>query len=151
MLLTRREVLAAGSLGALTACTSSDPVPPAPVDPDVALVAAAVVREQALLTSYDDALAAHPELAALLTPLREQHFQHLARLQPATTATTTATAGPLGSPSRGGSPLARRAALAALERAASAAHGAAAVTASRQLAPLLASLSASEASHVVVL
>ncbi len=164
MQLTRRDLLAAGALGALTACTSTIPPEPIPVDPDLALVAAAVTREQALLTAYDAALADHPGLTSLLAPLRAQHLQHLQRLQPPASPTGAAsslsTASPLSSsPTRTAvptplpldRPVARRRALATLERSTSIAHGGAALTASRQIAPLLASLSASEASHVVVL
>lgn len=152
MQLTRRDVFTVGALGALSACTSPADKTPEPVDPDVALLAAAVAREQALLVAYDDALLAHPSLAGLLAPLREEHQQHLDRLQPpspsATPTTPTPDASATPEPTR---PAPDRAALAGLERAASTAHGAAAVTASRRLAPVLASLSASEASHLVVL
>lgn len=157
MQLTRRDVFTVGALGALSACTSPADKTPEPVDPDVALLAAAVAREQALLLAYDDALLAHPSLAGLLAPLREEHQQHLDRLQPPSPSATPTTPTPTTpTPDASATPdLTRpapdRAALAGLERAASTAHGAAAVTASRRLAPVLASLSASEASHLVVL
>jgi hypothetical protein len=141
--LSRRDLLAAGALGALSACTTPTTPRPAPVDPDAPVLAAAIAREQALLLAYDGAIAAHPRLANLLGPLRADHAEHLARLAPAAAGTPPASA-PRGS----GDP---RRALAALERATSAAHGAAALTASRVLAPVLASLSACEASHLVVL
>jgi len=121
------------------------------VDPDVALIAAAVAQEQSLLLAYDEALVEHPELAAQLTPLRDEHAQHLARLQPTVpTPTPTPTVASSAATTRE-LPSTRRAKLAALERNAAAAHGTAALTASRRLAPVLASLSACEASHAVVL
>jgi hypothetical protein len=137
--LTRRHLLASTGLAGAAACTTSKtPPPPKAVDPDIALRAAAVAREQSLLAAYDVALAARPALATKLTPLRADHVTHLAALQaPNATATTaTATAGP---------PLAQ------LEKAAGAAHAAAALLASRELAPVLASLAACESSHVGLL
>ena len=148
---SRRSVLVAAALAALAACTGRKAPRPVVVDPDTALVDAAVSREQALLTAYDATLAAHPQLAALLVPLRQEHLVHLERLRPPAAGTPTPSASATAVPA---GPKDRRAALAALaglERQAAAAHGAAAVSASRRVAPLLASLSASEASHVVVL
>jgi hypothetical protein len=139
--LTRRHLLASTGLAGAAACTTSKtPPPPKAVDPDIALRAAAVAREQSLLAAYDVALAARPALATKLTPLRADHVTHLAALQTpdatATPATATATAGP---------PLAQ------LEKAAAGAHAAAALLASRELAPVLASLAACESSHVGLL
>ena len=145
---TRRQVFRAASgvvlvaVGAaVTACTDSAERPE--TDPDVALRAAAVAREQDLLRAYDALLLGAPADAALLTALRAEHAAHLAALDPLA---------PMPSPTpAAGSPAPDRAALRAAERSAAAAHGEAAVTARRTLAGLLASLSASESAHLVAL
>jgi len=79
---TRRAVLTSGLAALLSACTT---VPrrrrsPAVPDPDLALTAAAVVRERLLLAAYDAVLATTPVLAAQLGPLRADHVVHLAAL-----------------------------------------------------------------------
>jgi hypothetical protein len=137
--LTRRHLLTTTGLAGVAACTTRKAAfPPKSVDPDVALRAAAVAREQALLAAYDAALAARPALATKLTPLRADHVTHLAALT-APNATSTAAPAPATSP------------LAHLERTTAAAHAAAALLASRELAPVLASLAACESSHVGLL
>jgi hypothetical protein len=145
--LTRRQaLLSAGGL-LLSACTSRSGPRPAPVvDPDVALKAAAVARERALLAAYDTALATVPALAARLAPLRAEHLAHLTALG-ATLPSPTPTPTPAGS---GPAPVVLQQ-LKALERSSAQAHGNDALSASRELAPVLASLAASEASHGVVL
>lgn len=140
MTATRRGLLGLLALApAAVACTSSsEPDRPAPVDPDVALRAAAVVRERALLAAYDAALAARPD-DARLAPLRAEHQAHLEALEGAS---------PSGTPSPAA---AAPVDLAAAEREAAAAHAAATAQASPGLAALLAQLAASEASHPVAL
>ena len=152
---TRRSVLTAGVLiplgGLGAACTSSRPATPHPVDPDLALVAAARIREQSLLDAYADVTAAFPHLSVELSQLSSQHLEHLTALGTTTASGTPSVTTRVQRPdtSRGsGDPRTR---LAALEHTAATQHGAAAVTASRKLAPLLASLAACEASHAVVL
>ena len=148
MHVSRRNLLLAGALAATGACTSSKDPRPAPVDPDDAVVAAAAAREHALVAAYDAALRDHPALSALLTPLREEHLQHLTALLPGAPAASPSatTAAVRDRPER------RRAALKALEAGAAREHGAAALAArSRSLAQVLATLAASEASHGVVL
>ena len=157
---SRRAVLSAGAVGLAAACTRSrrpSPGRPARPDPDVALTAAAVDRELALLTAYDAALAATPALASRLAPLRAEHAEHLLALgagpagnpTPASGATTNpALAQPRGTGAEGGQ---ARSSLATAERIAAAAHATAALSASARLAALLASLAASEASHQVAL
>lgn len=138
---SRRRLLQAGLLAPLAACTSS-PSPPSPrprpalVDPDVALRAAAVAREQQLIARY----AGTSSPAALA--IRAEHEQHLLAL-----------GGPVASPVASPIPAAAASVpqLVAAERAAAAAHAADALRASRGLAALLASLAASEASHPVAL
>ena len=138
---TRRTVLSAGAVGLAAGCTSSHRTAgPSRPDPDVALTAAAVGRERALLAAYDAALAAAPARATTLALVRAEHAAHLAALGvgPAASA-AAAPASPAPSD------------LAGAERAAAAAHAAAAVTASPRLAQVLASLAASEAAHQVAL
>jgi hypothetical protein len=137
--LTRRHLLITTGLAGAAGCTSNKATPaPKPVDPDIVLRAAAVAREQTLLRAYDDALAAHPALATRLSPLRADHVTHLAALQ-APNATATPAPLPAGT------------LLPQLEKVTAAAHAAAALLASRELAPVLASLAACESSHVGLL
>ena len=161
---TRRAVLAGAPLLLLTAvstaaCTSPEPAPrPEPVDPDDALRSAAAERERALLREYDAVLAARPALAPRLTAVRAHHAEHLeALLGPSPSpsagpapASAVASAVPSSppAPADDASALAR---LVAAERAAGDAHAADCLAASRSLAPVLASLSASELSHPVAL
>jgi hypothetical protein len=153
---TRRAVLAGGpALLLAAACTADEPAPrPAPVDPDAALRSAAAERERTLLQEYDGVLAARPGLASRLVPVRGHHAEHLeALLGPSTTASPTVTA-TAAVPAAGPPPADDAAALAGLvaaERAAGQAHARDCLAASRALAPVLASLSASELSHPVAL
>ncbi|HUR14967.1 MAG TPA: hypothetical protein VM097_10810 [Mycobacteriales bacterium] len=143
---TRRQALAASAVllaaATATACTSDEPPGPPARTPDDALREAAVAREQALVDAYTAALQAHPQDAPRLAHLLGDHSAHLARLGPVVGASA--------SPRPPARALSLRA-LASRERAAAAAHGAAALTASRELASLLASLAACEASHAAVL
>jgi hypothetical protein len=149
-------VLAGGPLLLLTAACSGDgPAPrPAPVDPDDALRAAAAERERALLREYDAVLTARPGLAARLVPVRGHHAEHLEALvgpPPTASPSPSATAAvppAVPPPADDAAALAR---LVAAERAAGDAHAADCLAASRTLAPVLASLSASELSHPVAL
>lgn len=148
---SRRTLLGLAAAAPLAACTT-EAGPPPPPDPDGLLRAEAVERERSLLREYDGILLVLPDLTARLTPLRAHHAEHLLALtgRPATPSPEpSATAPPRVPP-----PATAAAALAGLvaaERAAGAAHGAAALTASRELAGLLAALSASETSHPVAL
>ena len=176
---TRRRVLIAGpvallAVSGLTGCTSGGPdreaaaPTPAPVDPDDALRAAAVERERALLRDYDAVLLALPELAARLAPVRGHHDEHLTALlgppagssSASPTSTAPASASPTSSiPGATGSAAgpvptdapAAVARLVAAERAAAEGHARDCLAASRRLAGVLASLSASELSHPVAL
>ena len=159
---TRRAVLAAGLLLPLTACTgTSVPPPPPPVDPDVALRAAALSRERGLLALYDRVLAdraalADPAVVARLAPLRADHAVHLAALEvpvpdSATRGTTAPTPSPAAGPATSPAGPVTLHELATAERVAAADGLRALVTASRELAVVLASVCACEATHAQVL
>jgi hypothetical protein len=148
-------VLAGGPALLLAACTADEPAPrPAPVDPDDALRSAAAERERALLREYDAVLATRPGLAPRLAPVRGHHAEHLeALLGPPPTGSpspspTAALPPAVPPPADDAAALAR---LVEAERAAGDAHALGCLTASRRLAPVLASLSASELSHPVAL
>ena len=160
---TRRTVLRVGcglAVAALAGCTSGGsgpdgadggPASPVPVDPDDALRAAAAERERALLREYDWLLLALPGLGARLTPLRAHHAEHLAALlgpEAALTASPGAASTVVPPPASAAVALAT---LRAAERAAGDLHARDCLAASRSLAGVLGSLSASELSHLVAL
>jgi hypothetical protein len=163
---TRRAVLVAGpalvlaagpALVLAAACTADQPAPRSapPVDPDDALRSAAAERERALLREYDAVLTARPGLAPRLVPVRGHHAEHLDALLDQSPASTTPSPAPTAAvPPAVPPPVDDAAALARLvaaERTAGDAHARDCLTASRALAPVLASLSASEHSHPVAL
>lgn len=147
-----RRALLGGGLVLLTGCTTEADAPP-PLDPDDLLRAAAVDRERSLLQEYDAVLLVLPALSGRLTPLRAQHAEHLAALLDPASPSAAASSGATPPPEVPPPPTAAAAlaGLVAAERAAADAHGAAALEASRDLAGLLAALSASEHSHPVEL
>lgn len=125
------------------------------------VVVAAIERESTLLARLDRAVAANPSLAASATVLQADHRAHRQALQallppagaaagtslPATTSSATT---PASATSSGGTPSVALSSIVDLKRWESTAAAAAAhdcMTASAQLAPLLASISACEASH----
>jgi len=130
--------------------------PPKPA-PDVTVATDAIAVETQLIARYGDVLAANPALAPTLRPLLAHHHEHLARLrarlivpvggQPL--ATPRATPRPTGRV-----PGSHTAALGYLRDAEDAASGALLThlaTAPPSLAQLLASISASEATHALIL
>lgn len=130
---------------------------PAAPDPDAALTDDAASRERVLLATYDAAAAAAPALAARLAPLRAEHVAHLAALGrsqvPAASASPSVTPSTTPSPVPTPPPVPADAAgalavLRELEAATATRHGDVAVRCGRGLAVVLASLAASEASHV---
>ena len=150
---TRRAVLlapAALAVWSLAACTR-DTGPAPPPDPDDLLRAEAVERERSLLREYDAVLLVLPALAPRLVALRSEHAEHLLALTEAPPASPAASGSPAPAVPPTKTAAAALAGLVTAERAAAAAHGQAALAASRELAALLASLSASELSHPVVL
>lgn len=119
--------------------------------PDVAVLHAAIGTEQALIARYRSTLATSPGLTGTLDPVLGQHLAHLAALR-------SRLIGPAATPrpARSGLPTAagQAAALSALAAAEQDAAGALVsrlATASPSLAQLLASISASEASHAALL
>lgn len=162
------------------AAGASTPGAGGPDDPAIKALAHRVAADEtALLAAYDKALAAHPELAAALAPLRDDHARHLAAVLPgsptpsapptstpastvARTATTSAaptsaaasnavasSAGPPGAAGLGPAPVLGQ--LAALEAAAAAARLNDFPAGSGSLARLLASIGGCEAAHASVL
>jgi hypothetical protein len=143
---SRRRLLQAALLSPVAAaCTTKRDKDDGPVDPDVAIRAAAVAREERLLDLYSAAAPSTPGVAGTLASIRAEHEAHLAALRPRPASPSASTGSPRSLPA-----VAPRA-LVHAERAAAAEHAAAALTASRPLAALLASLAGSEASHAVVL
>ena len=158
---TRRRVLtAAAAMLPLVAAgckgIAALGTPPKPA-PDVTVATDAIAVEQQLIARYSEVLAANPGLAPALRPLLAQHHEHLTRLRarlivpaggqplPAPRATARHTAPVPGTPA---------AALGYLRDAEDAASGALLAhlaTAPPSLAQLLASISASEATHALIL
>lgn len=170
---TRRGVLATGLTAAGLAATGLPVLagckgigalgtPPKPL-PDVAIATAAIAGERALIARYEATLRALPVLAGQLRPLIAQHTEHLARLRsrlsdPAGTATPsgpstggTSTAASGSSPPVPATPAAALASLRAAEDSASAALASHLPSVSPSFAQLLASISASEAAHALLL
>lgn len=162
---TRRRVLAAATtlpLAALplamTGCKGIAALgsPPKPA-PDVTVASAAVAVERQLIARYGAVLDAMPSLAGTLRPLLAQHHDHLARLrarlivppggQPLPRPRVTLP----GKATVPGSPAAALGYLRDAEDAAAAALLAHLATAPPSLAQLLASVSASEATHALAL
>jgi len=160
---TRRRVLVAAAVALPLVAGGCKGIgalgtPPKPA-PDVAVARDAIAVESYLIARYGAVLAAVPGLAGELRPLLAQHHDHLARLR-ARLIIPRAGAQPTASPSRTPSPGAAAVpgtpagALAYLRDAENAAATALlahldAVTPS--LAQLLASISASEATHALML
>lgn len=147
---SRRQVLAGAAVLLGAACTedrrTARPSPStSAVDPDVALRSAAAAREQSLLSLYDALLAGTPALRAELAPYRADHAAHLAALLPPGSPAPVPPVVPRTSPVR------LRAAIVAGERRTAAAHATACGAASADLAAVLASLAACEASHAALL
>jgi hypothetical protein len=141
---TRRGVLAAAAslpLLAVSGCKGVGALAPPPrPGPDVRVLRAAIAAEEAMIARYGTAITRFPGLAKTLAGLRAEHRLHLAELR-------TRLVIPPGSPYRSGftspSPRPAGSAAAALLR------GLPAVPPS--LAQLLASVAASESTHVAVL
>lgn len=148
--LSRRTVLglAAGALvsGCLPGGHRADP--PVRPDPDVGLAASIRTDELGLIAAYDAAILTFPALAPMLAPVRKQHQEHLAALRPPGPQSNSPMAVQQATTSN---PAAALRSLVAAERAAAAARVADCLAASPRLAPLLASIGASEAAHASAL
>ena len=157
---TRRRVLVAAALAVPLAAAGCKGVgalgtPPKPA-PGVAVVSSAIAGEKALIARYGAVLAASPGLAGELRPLLAHHHEHLARLHAQLIIPRGARQSPAPSrsprmPRPPGTPAAALAYLRDAENAAAAALLAHLATAPPSLAQLLASISASEATHAMVL
>jgi len=127
--------------------------------PDVAVVRDAIDGETLMISRYNAVLAAVPALAGSLSPLLQQHREHLARLrarliEPSAGSQPGHSPFPAGSPSAAqvpSTPAAARAYLRQAEQAAATALLAKLTTAPPALAQLLASIAASEATHALLL
>ncbi len=166
---TRRAVLAAAvaslPLLAVSGCKGVGALatPPGPA-PDVALLRAAIAAEELMIARYDAVITSSASLAAGLRPLRAEHRLHLAGLRtrlivpPGSAAAVTASPAPSASwpaaAGAGGMPTGPAAAISflqAAERAAAAALLHQLIAVSPSLAQLMASVAASEATHVAAL
>ena len=157
---TRRRVLAAAALALPVVAAGCKGVgalgtPPKPA-PDVAVVSGAIAGEKALIARYGAVLAAVPALAGELRPVLAQHQAHLTRLHaqliiPRGAPPTQAPKRSPGVPPAPHTPAAALAYLRDAENEAAAALLAHLTDAPPSLAQLLASISASEATHAMVL
>jgi hypothetical protein len=168
---TRRVMLAASAALPLIAVTGCEGIgalatPPAP-GADVGLLKTAIAGEQLMIARYEAVLApAHPRadgLAAILEPLLAEHHAHLAQLRSRLIVPAGAATAPSPAATRRGEPVAPRkpvvpatpaagiAFLRAAEQDASNALLERLGVAPASLAQLLASISASEATHAAVL
>jgi Ferritin-like domain len=150
--LRRRSVLAAAGAAVSVLATGCKGVGglgtrPRP-RPDVAVLRAAIGAEQALIARYRSALDASPGLKPTLEPVLDQHLAHLSALR---SRLIGAAVTPLPETSAAAGQAGSLGALADAEQAAAAALVSRLATASPSLAQLLASISASEASHAALL
>lgn len=133
------------------------PVPKAEVDPVETLAQRVATDEARLISAYDDAITANPALATTLRALRADHVAHLRALVPGAALPTPTAATSAGAMARSGAPASGSTAAAVLpglsdaENAAAAARVDDLMTAPGNLARLLASIGACEASHVQLL
>jgi hypothetical protein len=163
---TRRRVLAIGAVTlplAAAGCKGLTALgTPPKAAPGVAVAGDAITVEARLIAHYGAVLAAVPGLAGTLRPLLAQHHDHLARLRarliisPGSRATDPASPGASSPPSPSpstvpGTPAAALRYLRDAENAAAAAQLAHLAAAPPSLAQLLASISASEATHAMIL
>jgi hypothetical protein len=160
---TRRRVLAATAAAlplVMAGCKGLGALgtPPKPAA-DVAVTREAITVESTLIARYGAVLAAVPSLAGELRPLLAQHHDHLAQLHarliiPRGAAQPSASPSPTPSPRPApvpGTPAGALADLRDAERTAAAALLAHLDAAPPSLAQLLASISASEATHALIL
>jgi hypothetical protein len=165
---TRRAVLAATAaslpLLALSGCKGVGALatPPRPA-PDVAVLKAAIAAEEVMIARYDAVITRSARLAGSLRPLRAEHQSHLVQLRSRLIVPPgSAAASPSPSPSRSGraaagpGPVPAGAAAAISYLQAAERHAASTllhqlIAVSPSLAQLMASVAASEATHVAAL
>ena len=163
---TRRRVLTASALTALTAgvagCSGGTRWPwarPPRAAPDVRVLHEVIDAEYTMISRYTAVLSGYPGLAAAISPVLAEHRQHLAQLRarlviPAgASAAVAAEAAPPRLP-RPRLPAGQAAALGYLrsaERAAASALASRLTSVPPSLAQLMASIGASEATHVALL
>jgi hypothetical protein len=162
---TRRAVLAAAAglpLLAVSGCRGVGALatPPRPA-PDVAVLRSAIAAEEVMIARYDAVMTASAGLAARLRPLRAEHRLHLAQLRSrlivppdgAAAAAPSGSASPAGKPPAGpgSGPAAAISYLQAAEHAAATTLLRQLAAVSPSLAQLMASVAASEATHVAAL
>jgi hypothetical protein len=166
---TRRTVLTSSALAVLAAAGTAGCSPvlpwasPPQTAPDVGVLRDVIAAENEIIATYSAVLAAFPDLAPAVAPLRGQHQEHLAQLKgrlvvpPGARPSAAASASPAG---RRGHPAARPpwasaaeavAGLRAAERAEAATLVARLASVPPSLAQLFASIGASEAAHAAVL
>jgi hypothetical protein len=151
----RREVLVGGALLALAGCLpGSEPEAPR-LSPDQRLRARVADEVDALAARYDAVIARFPAGRSQLSTLSAEHQAHARALRGRRTSSTTPS--PSATPSASAPPAvpatlaAARAALAAAERAAARRRGRQARGCGPELARLLASIGACEATHAALL
>jgi hypothetical protein len=160
---TRRRVLAAMALALPVVASGCKGIgalgtPPKPA-PDVAVVTGAITVEKYLIARYGAVMAAMPALAGELRPLLAQHHEHLGRLHArlivpragAAPAVSPSPKPPASPPPVPGTATGARTYLRDAENASAAALLAHLDEATPALAQLLASISASEATHAQLL
>jgi hypothetical protein len=139
-----------GATAALAACTSSSSPDAASTAPTAAALPPqdpTLADEQSLIDRYDATIAAFPALSAALTPIRDQHAEHL-------TALGSVAAASSATPATGVAPTAKAAigSLIDAERAGMRLRLAACVDAKTpEQARVLAFIAASEGSHIPAL
>ena len=162
---TRRAVLAATAaslpLLALSGCKGVGALatPPRPA-PDVAVLKAAIAAEEVMIARYDAVITRSARLAGSLRPLRAEHQSHLVQLRSrlivppggAPASPSPSRSGPAAGPG----PVPAGAAAAILYLQAAERHAASTllhqlIAVSPSLAQLMASVAASEATHVAAL
>jgi hypothetical protein len=165
---TRRAVLAATAaslpLLALSGCKGVGALatPPRPA-PDVAVLKAAIAAEEVMIARYDAVITRSARLAGSLRPLRAEHQSHLVQLRsrlivppgsaaaspsPSSSRSGRAPAGPGREPAGAAAAISY---LQAAERHATSALLHQLIAVSPSLAQLMASVAASEATHVAAL
>ena len=155
-------LLAAGGAAALAGCSAGEPSPAPRPDPDVALRLRVAVEVRQLLAAYAAVIAVHPTTGPRLRPLAAETRAHDRALTgppgaiatPTTPGSASATTGSAPLPSASPVPVTAAAAvawLAGLERDAAVRRRTELLRAGPDLARLLASVGASEATHAALL